>query len=278
MLLRTLFVSLLILGCQTHMEEVRLSNTLYPKHDEEVKVDLVSNVIDVKINKARVTGVHCVLKDSDSRVLLLNRDQEVWAEHSCDGPEIQSFARSGLSVVAVNWADGANSSWEFDLGGDRSLEVLSGYLDHFGRPFVGIWAVGQGSILAARLAKNTRFQWALFGDGIYDFEAYKESRLYSSQEQALKLLEASEGDQFLEKRSIAWDFDGFPARVYLYYNSCAEQILQSQAREFKGALSASNVSVSLKAVEVVGCRLSAEDHAYVIESFLSWLSRFNKVN
>ncbi|MES2744745.1 MAG: hypothetical protein V4655_04920 [Bdellovibrionota bacterium] len=181
-------------------------------------------------------------------IVMLNRKDAVFSGDTCKTGLAQAFLQQDFNVLAVNRPGAGKSEGKEIIGDDQSLASLKGLLKdqiESGKVLAGLWGFEDASVLALRAARAPGFQFLIIGNGVYDWEA----TLNESKDPAfvadLKELQKGQDATFVEKRSIAWDFNGLPKTVYLYHTVKDAKYPETQAEAFRAALAANQYNVQL---------------------------------
>ncbi|MFY7930461.1 MAG: hypothetical protein ACOVS5_16425, partial [Oligoflexus sp.] len=151
--------------------------------------------------------------DKPTFVVLSPPEQSFSKTNVCQGPAAAELLEHGFNVLALNRPGQGASTGRDIFGDDATLKSVEESLEQQskeGRNLVGLWAYGEASVLAFRLAKRLSLQILVIGDGIYDWEATLKESQDNGFVQRLKDAPGAADGRFAEVRSIAWDFSGLP--------------------------------------------------------------------
>lgn len=191
----------------------------------------------------------------------------------CSHPLLQPFGFYGYSLLVVDLSNLADVTGQVSLGGVQEMGLLSGWYDQIraSKDIRGIWAYGESVIGAARLAKKVPAQVLVVGNGIFDLEQVHHSTKDPRFKQELDVLFAQNKDDFYDERSIAWDSEGLPKKVFIYHSEANERISSRQAKQFKDILEASGYAVDLQIIAKANHYLDERAHTAVISRVLERL-------
>ncbi len=204
----------------------------------------------------------CTQNSSAGSIVMLNPGPKKWAkEDACGNPAAIEFLGHGWNVIAIS-----RPAKEV-LGDDASLEQIKEtveFLQKEDRRLEGLWSMGQGSIMALRLARQFPWKLLIIGNGIYDWELTLKESTDPDFLAKLKELPGSAESSFAEKRSAAWDLSALPKQIYLYHSGKNTQVLPSQAVLFKSSLAASEYKVELFVLDEDTNEIRPEYHRGVL--------------
>lgn len=214
----------------------------------------------------KISWFTCTQSAKASSMVLLNPGPKGWSkEEVCKTPVALAFLNHGLNVLAINRPE------KETLGDDASLNQVKETVDFLqkeDRRLEGLWSMGEGSVLALRLARQYPWKVLIIGNGVYDMElAMKES---ADQDflARVKAMPGSSDPAFVEKRSAAWDLSGLPKVVYLYHGGKNSQFSSSQATQFRDSLATSEHRVDLYILEEDTQDLRPDYHRGVLSKIL----------
>ncbi|MBC7660296.1 MAG: hypothetical protein H7249_11370 [Chitinophagaceae bacterium] len=180
-------------------------------------------------------------------VVMLNTTETPFKAGACKTGLAQAFLQQDYNVIALNRPGFGQSEGKEVLGDDKTVKSVQTYLKDAqdqGKNIEALWGFEEASILAFRVAKNSKLKLLIVGNGIYEWDATVnggKDPAYASQLKAL----AGTDPSFAEKRSVAWDFSGLPKSVYLYHMQNQTRYPEAQAEAFRAALAANQYSVKL---------------------------------
>ncbi len=206
-------------------------------------------------------------------VLLIYAPKELSAS-ACDDPHVQAFLTKGYSTIEIEEPQENGNARSF--GSDHALEAFVVNLDSFDTPIAGLWAHGTSSIMAGRLAKSIDTNWVIFSEGLFDMELAISSGTHQELQKALLHLQQLEQGEALEKRSLAWDYDGLPSLVYVYYADSSPADIKKQAKAFTETLAASQIRVTRKTFSSEGQGFDSQGHLTMINDALKFFARFTE--
>ncbi|SME88173.1 alpha/beta hydrolase family protein [Pseudobacteriovorax antillogorgiicola] len=271
---RVAFAILFFGACSTNQEEFRLNNLVETEGREIPQTNAKSEAKLLKLQAGKqVEWFECRAgKSSKKAAFLINGSSPFVSEGHCKSPLAQSFLSQGYQVVAINRSGFGQSNWVDDWGGDESLQVMETLWGKLPYKIDGIWSEAEGTILASRLAKKHDLTWVVLGNGIYDLEIFSELSKNSSHQESIEIIKKKEGDQAFEKRSISWDFEGFPKFVYLYQGEGLDGFRKEQGQEFMNGLAAAGHRTALKTVKTKTGDLTENDHGLIVISAMKHFS------
>ena len=271
-ILRVAKVLLLVfcsMSCSTNIEEFKKKN-IVEVTGEEIKVLTAQELVGVHKTESgkELQWNKCRAKSTESGwVLVVSGGKPLPSSGFCKEGIAQALLTNGYKVIGINRANQGASRMLVDYGGDSSLQAFMSTLKSEGLELSGVWSEGFGSILASRIAKKLSIKWVILGNGIYDLESYMDLQV-SSEALGLKDLVSREGEDAFERRSIAWDYEGFPKQIYLYQSQSINPSQKGIAKEFVEGLAAAGHKVSLKTVKSNSTEMSASDHgALILDAF-----------
>lgn len=214
----------------------------------------------------KISWFTCTQSATGSSMVLINPGPKAWSkEEVCKTPAAVAFMNHGLNVIAINRPE------KETLGDDAALSQVKETVDFLqkeDRRLEGLWSMGEGSVLALRLARQYPWKILIIGNGIYDMElAMKES---TDQDflARIKAMPGSDDSIFAEKRSAAWDLSGLPKVVYLYHGGRNSQVSSNQATQFRDSLAASEHRVELYILDEETQDLRPDYHRGVLSKIL----------
>lgn len=275
-----LFSFLVFAGCTSNVEEFGDVVSVEKADIEKVAFETDANVAGYAVDKQeeKVEWIGCRSKKAKGLALLVNRDGAPFnAKGMCAGWLAQAFLAEGFDVLGVNRPGFGESTGPIDLGGSQSILALQAavkaYQTIYPSPRIaGIWGLGAGAIAASQFAKKQPgLSWVVMGNGIYDAEQTMRQTRDASLKADLERVARDEKEVGLEKRSIAWDFEGLPKTVVLYHAELDETVPSSQAASFRDSLAAQEYRVRLMVLEKVGHDLPVDLHYGVLRRILAEL-------
>ncbi len=222
----------------------------------------------------------CTIPKSQGSVLIMHRfDSGFDPQLFCKGWVAQSFIKKGFNVVAVNRPGYAGSNGVEDLAGPQSMAAIKAGLDAsgLGSQVKGIWGYDVGTIAAAFFAKqNPNIQWLILGGGIYDLEITARSTESAGLKSSIQKIKSTEGDLAFERRSIAWDFNGLPKTVALYYSKNDKVAPTGQADAFNAQLRTAEYKVFNNEIAGGSHELPWRDHMTILEAAIDQVAPIKK--
>jgi hypothetical protein len=208
----------------------------------------------------------CTQSVAATSMVLINPGPQAWSpEEVCKTPAALAFMNQGLNVIAINRPKGET------LGDDIALEQVKETVDFLqkeNRRLEGLWSMGEGSVLALRLARLYPWKLLIIGNGIYDLELAMKESADQSFLARVKAMPGSNDPVFVEKRSAAWDLSGLPKMVYLYHGGQNTQVSANQATQFRNSLAASEYRVELSILDEDTQELRPDYHRGVLGKIL----------
>ena len=193
---------------------------------------------------------------------------------SCELPAPQAILGGGFNVVLVNRPGFGKSIGPDKLGGARDRAALESFFENhpkIGKSTVGGWAYGKGTVSLAIFARSFPLEWLILGNGIYDAElASIESPDSDLKERLVKL--QNQDEEAFDQRSIAWDYEGLPKKVYLYHPDSGFLVPAKQVQSFRDSLKIAEYSVELKIIPT-SKGFSQGQHYQVVRRFVGNISK-----
>lgn len=215
----------------------------------------------------------CAAGKSRGTVLVMHRFGAGFDPPSfCKGWVAQVFIKQGFHVVAVNRPSYASSTGAEDLAGKQSLAAIKAGLDGSGAAasLTGIWGYDVGVIAAAFYAKQTpAVQWLILGGGIYDLEITERSTENTALKSAIASVKAKEGESALERRSIAWDFNGLTKMISLYHVKDDKFAPDSQESAFNAQLRTAEYNVFNNEIAGAPHDIPWRDHMNIVDAAIN---------
>lgn len=278
-------LALALTGCTSNVEEFGDVVAVEKAAVEKVPFEAMGEISSYAGAKQseRVAWAACRAKTSKGLVLLVNRDGAGFnSKGVCEGWLSQAFLAEGFDVLTVNRPGFGDSTGDNDLGGPQSVLALQAALQayqtaHPSPKLTGVWGMGSGAIAAGQLAKRASgLSWVMMGNGLYDAEQAMRQTRDAALKQGLEGVVGTEREAGLEKRSLAWDFEGLPKTVLLYHAELDEAVPASQASAFRDSLAAQEYRVRLMVLEKVGHDLPPDLHYGVLRKILAELNAREK--
>lgn len=214
----------------------------------------------------KVQWFACTQSAAAAAMVLINPGPQAWSrDEVCKTPPALAFMNHGLNVIAINRPD------KETLGDDVALKQVKETVDFLqkeDRRLEGLWSMGEGSVLALRLARQHPWKVLIIGNGIYDLELAMKDSADQSFLARVKAMPGSNDSMFVEKRSAAWDLSGLPKVVYLYHGGRNTQISSSQATQFRNSLAASEYRAELYILDEDTQELRPDYHRGVLSKIL----------
>ena len=200
-------------------------------------------------------------------VLLEKKDQ---SRQSCETPFAQALLGQNYQIHFISEVKTADKAYSF--GSDAELRVISEFIKKSSgdKAKLGLWAEGYRSIIGSRLAKKLPLNWLVYVDGFYDMEAVlahssKDQRLQNFRQNVAVADEAE-----IEKRSIAWDFEGLPSQTWVTFLSSSPDFLKSQAQSFQQSLAAAGFRSRIVTIQAGSqTSLTPQLRARLVSNFLT---------
>lgn len=192
----------------------------------------------------------------------------------CTDPIVQAFLGHGYSVVRSYFKGGDDKTIAtLDDWGADTVERAMAAIDHLAKEkqvkVVGTMGYGGAAIAAMQVAQQLDgLRFAIAGNGIYDLEkAFKQG--IGPEVEALKTSDLREkDDEFLERRSIAWDYMTLPKKVALYHGEVNQQIAPEHAESFRDSLQASEFKVHFELIKDQGHNIEPVVHQLYLDTLL----------
>ncbi|WP_141736332.1 alpha/beta fold hydrolase [Oligoflexus tunisiensis] len=215
----------------------------------------------------RIQWFTCTQGPAAPTMVLLNPGPKPWSQDEvCKTAPALAFLNHGLNVVAINRPETET------LGDDTSLNQVKETVDFLqkegDRRLEGLWSLGEGSVLALRLARQYPWKVLIIGNGIYDLEMTLKDSADKDFLARVKAMTGSSNPSFVEKRSASWDLSGLPKVVYLYHGGRNAQVNSKQATQFRNSLAASEHKVELYILEEGTEDLRPDYHRGVLSKIL----------
>jgi len=219
----------------------------------------------------RINWFSCTQKATAPYLVMLNPAAKAWQKaDACTHPAALEFLEHGFNIIAIN-----RPSKEI-LGDDKSVNQVKEtieFLQKEDRRMEGLWAAGEASVLALRLARQLPWKILIIGNGIYDWEQTLKESADPGFVARMKALPGSNESRFAEKRSAAWELSGLPRLIYLYHSGKNAQVLPAQASRFKDSLAASEYKVELFVLDDDTQEIRPEYQRGVLSRILSTYQR-----
>ncbi len=229
----------------------------------------------------KVEWFSCSVKDAVATVLVMHEEGNPFKKpYICSSWSSQAFAAQKLNVLAVNRPGYGRSSGSVDVIGSHSLTAIhSAYIDASRRlpqltNLTGIWGYSLGATAAALYARKFKgLDWLILGGGVYDFE--QAAALSKSPFMRLRLSKAIKmGPSEIEKRSIAFDIEGLPKKIFIYHGKDDSRVPVQLAESFRDTLLSMEYPVKLEVLSGVSHKIAETTHRKVLDilikaSFLS---------
>jgi hypothetical protein len=213
----------------------------------------------------------CTQKASAPYFVMLNPAPQAWRKaDACAHPAALEFLEHGFNIVAIN------RPFKEVLGDDESVNQVKEtieFLQKEDRRMEGLWAAGDASVLALRLARQLPWKILIIGNGIYDWEQTLKESSDPDFVARMKALPGSNESRFAEKRSAAWELSGVPRLIYLYHSGKNAQVLPAQASRFRDSLAASEYRVELFVLDEDTQEIRPEYQRGVLSRILSTYHR-----
>ncbi len=214
----------------------------------------------------KIAWFTCTQSATGSAMVLLNPGPKAWSKDEvCKTPAAMAFLNHGLNVIAINRPE------KETLGDDTALSQVKETVDFLAkedRRLEGLWAMGEGSVLGLRLARQYPWRILIIGNGIYDMEITMKESVDQDFLARIIAMPGSNDPLFTEKRSAAWDLSGLPKVVYLYHGGKNSQISSNQATQFRNSLAASEHRVELFILDEDTQDLRPDYHRGVLSKIL----------
>ncbi len=213
----------------------------------------------------------CTQKASAPYLVMLNPAPQPWQKaDACAHPAALEFLEHGFNIIAIN------RPLKEVLGDDESVNQVKEtieFLQKEDRRMEGLWAAGEASVLALRLARQLPWKILIIGNGIYDWEQTLKESSDPDFVARMKALPGSNQSRFAEKRSAAWELSGLPRLIYLYHSGKNAQVLPAQASRFRDSLAASEYKVELFVLDEDTQEIRPEYQRGVLSRILSTYQR-----
>lgn len=192
----------------------------------------------------------------------------------CADPLVQAFLGHGYSVIRSYFIDKDNKTiasldhWGEDTV-ERSLAAIAMLAKDKQLKVVGTMGYGGGAIASLQVAQRLEgLDFAIAGNGIYDLEkAFAQG--IGPEIEALKASDLRTSDEeFLERRSIAWDYMTLPKKVALYHGQLNQQISPEHAESFRDSLQASEFKVHFELIKNQGHNIEPVVHQRYLDVLL----------
>ncbi len=281
-LLAILLTSLLCMACVTQPDsEVNTDLSTaeavkYPMTDASTKSAVVKYIFQKQ--QADVEWVACgAQKAATGTFVIVNMDDKALSpEGFCSSWLAQVFLREKFQVIAVNRPGYGRSTGADDFGGPHSVAAMEQAVADAQKtvpempPIAGVWGAQSGAIAAAFFAKGKSFRTLVLGNGFYDLEVAGKTKRVAVAER-IAAVASAEGDMGIERRSIGWDVEGLPKKIFVYHGQTNDAFAADQAESFRNALATAEYKVSLQLLDGIGYELPEPAHIQLLETFLRTL-------
>ena len=269
-----------MLSCATTPKVSDRSEVQLDKNAEQTPIAIIASTMTTglatyKFEQKNFNSqwIKCTANKSRGTVLAMHRFGAGFEPSSfCKGWVAQVFIKKGFQVVAVNRPSYVSSTGSEDLSGPQSLAAIKAGLDASGAAsqLVGVWGYDVGAIAAAFYAKQTpSLQWAILGGGIYDLEITERSTESAALKTAIAAVKSKEGDAALERRSIAWDFNGLIKTICLYHVKDDKFAPESQESAFNSQLRTAEFKVFHNEIAGAPHDIPWRDHMNIVETSIN---------
>ena len=275
--------AIFFMGCASNMDQ--FSNKVAIENANENQVvstlaeeDIVVTSYEKGQKKADLETAACVPKKAgtSATVIIFSDDGFNTKGKLCDSWFMQIFLGGGFNVLAVNLPGQGGSTGESDFYGPRDLAAVTGVIDELSADrkweITGVWGYSKSTIIASFYAKKRQdVKWLILGGGIYDLEKFHKNLTEGVIKDTLDKMHAALGDDFYEARSIAWDIEDLPKRIYLYHAIGDPLVHESMAVAFRDALAVKEYNVSFLGLQKDAHDLSPTEHRQVISKIMELL-------
>lgn len=246
------------------------------KEEQQVFPAVASSEIKPVVSICRPASAAQHPQDNWPGVLMILPDSLPLKSGSfCADPLVQAFLGHGYSIARSYFKkpDGSTVA-SLDHWGEDTVQRAIAAIDHLAEAknvtIVGTMGYGAAAIAAMQVAQRVAgLRFAIAGNGIYDLEkAFKQG--IGPEVEALKASDLREkDDEFLERRSIAWDYMTLPKKVALYHGQLNQQIAPEHAESFRDSLQASEFKVHFELIKDQGHSIEPVVHQLYLDTLLS---------
>lgn len=230
--------------------------------------------------KTDVAGVELAggeIKEWPTVLMILPDTFELKPGSFCKDPLVQAFLGNGYSVARWYFQNSDDDivatldDWGSDTV-DRALSAIAWLQSDRQLEVVGVMGYGAASIAALQVAQQKEgLKFAIAGNGIYDLEKALAQGIGPEIEALKGSDQRATDEEFLEKRSIAWDYMTLPKDVALYHGQLNQQVAAGHAESFRDNLQASEFRVHFELIKDQGHAIDPAVHQRYLDSLLkSW--------
>lgn len=200
----------------------------------------------------------------------------------CADPLVQAFLGHGYSVARSAYVapkstpknpetQGTLDSWG-QTTVDRNLAAIKWLASAQQMKVVGVMGYGAATIAALQTAQQSEgLRFTIAGNGIYDLEKAFAQGIGPEVEALKSSPLRAEDDEYLEQRSIAWDYTELPKDIALYHGQLNQHIAPEHAESFRDSLEAAEFRVHFELIKDQGHALEPVVHQRYLDSLLkSW--------
>jgi fermentation-respiration switch protein FrsA (DUF1100 family) len=221
----------------------------------------------------RAQWLACSTSSSQKSIIVMHGETKSFEQKDfCDSWYAQPFLSAGFAVIAVNRPGFGESTGKTDFSGTHSMAAISSGVAAASNMLKiknarGIWGYGSGATAAAVFAKSKNAKspsFLILGSGAYDLEETLEKTKDSSLKNQLEDLQKRFGDSSFDDRSIAYDVEGLPKKIFLYHGKKDTSIFPSQSKNFYDSLISSEYRVTLEVIKGVGHNIPNKVHQKIL--------------
>ncbi len=263
------------LGTGEQEDDLSLRNS---SDDKMILIDsfLHKGSTPYKFGKASFAAewMSCTNSKSKKSVLVMHQETIGFdSQNFCTSWVGQSFLSAGYNVVTVNRPGFGASTGKQDFSGLQSMKAIKATLiDAASKSKIssitGIWGYSSGAVAAARYAKEISprgLKFLILGSGVYDLEETAETTKDGNLKDRLAQIKTQFGDDAFDSRSIAYDVEGLPKKIFLYHGKKDKAVLPSQSRDFYDSLISSEYRVSLEMIKGIGHKIPEKTHRKILQ-------------
>lgn len=287
--MKILLMILMFVSC-VHLEEenntLKLEDVKKEDQSQKLKSEAISQLAPYKYDEKEYVAswIYCKSLDSVQNVMVMHGETNVMVgegdvkpEAACDQWDVQTFLKHGYNVILPFRPGFYQSTGDKDFIGPHSIETLEvvhhDFLSKYNNQKVdGIWGYGEASIAAALIGRKLEeIQWLILGGGMYDMESLSQSTKDATFKKILMDLKTALPSA-LSYRSIAFEIEGLPKKIYLYHGQLDEKVPLDEMKIFEDTLTAMEIDVKVQTLEKQGHNLPELLHRAAIEFMLDDIS------
>jgi|GEM_PF-1351948 len=205
-------------------------------------------------------------------MFMMNRDGMGFDKATfCSSWMAQSALLESITPIAINRPGYGRSNGKVDFAGTQSQTAVIAAIKSarekltIGSAPQGIWGHSTGAIAALFSAKKEQgISYLAVGSAIFDTQETRDKAKDPFIVGGIERMVTAEGSKAHERRSIAWDAQGLPKKIFMYHGKDDQDVTYERATDFRDSLEGASYEVFFEGLDKTQHELPIELHFRIL--------------